>query len=170
MASTKPCRLCNNAVDAKRTVQLFSATGYEHKWASRITALLLVQVDETDLLPSSVCNMCIRRLEFLEKAAADLQAFRKLARQSMSIYQSRGHLKRTRVTSSDVGVSPDTARERPSSKLARKKLVFSCKLIKVNFYKLVNKFWCNFSPRKVIVKCYSFCWKVHPDSQLCRPL
>ena len=37
-------------------------------------------------------------------------------------------LKCTQVTSSDVGVSPDTARERPSSKLARKRLSFSCKL------------------------------------------
>ena len=157
MASTKPCRLCNNAVDAKTTVQLFSATGYKHKWASRITALLLVQVDETDLLPSSVCKMCIRRLEFLEKAAADLQAFRELAQQSMSTHQSRGPLKRTRVTSSDAGVSPDMARERPSSKLARKKLVFSCKLIKVNIYKLLNKIQCNFSPRKVINKFGSFC-------------
>ena len=78
--------------------------------------------------------------EFLEKAAADLQAFRELAQQSMSTHQSRGPLKRTRVTSSDAGVSPDMARERPRSKLARKKLVFSCKPIKVNIYKLLKKF------------------------------
>ena len=53
MARTKPCPLCNNVVDAKTTVQLFSTIryknkiGYKNKWASRITALL---VDETDLL------------------------------------------------------------------------------------------------------------------------
>ena len=74
--------------------------------------MLLVQVDETDLLPSSVCKMCIRRLESMEKAVADLQAFRELAQRSMSTQQSNGPLKRTRVTSSDVGASPDTARER----------------------------------------------------------
>ena len=70
--------------------------------------------------------MCIHRLEFLEKAAADLQVFREFTQQSMSTYMSSGPLKRTRVTSSDVGVSPYMARERPSSKSVRKKLVFSC--------------------------------------------
>ena len=77
-------------------------------------------------LPSSGCKLCIRRLEFLEKAAANLHAFRELAQQSMSTYQSSELLKRTWVTSRDDGVSPYIARERPSSKLARKKLVFSC--------------------------------------------
>ena len=73
IATTKPCCLWDNIAQAKTTVQLFSATGYKNRWASRIAALLLVQVDETDDLPSSVCKMCIRRLESLEKAAADLQ-------------------------------------------------------------------------------------------------
>ena len=74
--------------------------------------MLLVQVDETNLLPSSVCKMCICHLEFLEKVAVDLQDFRELAQHSMSTHQSYGPLKRTRVTSSDVGVSPDMAKER----------------------------------------------------------
>ena len=131
MATTKQCCLCSNTVDAKATIQLFSATGCKNKWASRITGLLHVKVDETDL-PSSVCKMCIRRLESLEKAVANLQAFGELSQRSLSTHQSNGPLKRTRVTSSDVGASPDTTRKRPSSKLARKKLVFSGKLIKVN--------------------------------------
>ncbi len=38
-------------------------------------------------------------------------------------------LKRTRVTCGEVGVSPDIARARPSSKLSRKILVFDCKWV-----------------------------------------
>ena len=139
MANTKLCRLCTTPVNTKTIVQLFSETGKTHNWASRITALLLVKVDETDRLSPCVCRKCIRRLESLEKAATELQAFRELAQRSMSTHQSHDHLKRTRITSSDVGVSPDTARAGPSFKLARKKLVYTCKLLIQNIYKLYNK-------------------------------
>ena len=169
IATTKPCCLCSNTVDAKTTVQLFSATGYRNKWASRITALLLVQGDETDFLPSTVCARCAYRYIIWTLWKRQLQIFRELAQRCMSTHQLYGPLKHTRVTSSDTGVSPDTARVRPTSKLTRKKLVFSCKLIKLNIYKLFNKIWCNFSLRKVIHKFDSSCWrKVHPQGQLCR--
>ena len=39
----------------------------------------------------------------------------------------RGPLKQTKVTSSDVGVSPDMLRERPCSKMSRKSLSFESK-------------------------------------------
>ena len=88
--------------------------------------------------------MWLRRVEFLEKAIANRQAFRELAQRSMNAHQYYGSLKRTNVTSSGVGVSPDTAKARPSSKVARKKLFFSCKLIKQNIHNHCNKVQCNF--------------------------
>ena len=105
---------CSVQFDTKTNGPLQSLPCYLCKWMRLI------------FVSSSVCKLCIHRLEFLEKAAADLQAFRELAQHFMSTYQSCGPLKRTRVTSSDIGVSPYMARERPSSKLARKKVVFSC--------------------------------------------
>ncbi len=82
-------------------------------------------MDEDDQLPPHVCNMCTRRLESLEKATADLKAFQELAQRSSALGQVNP-LKRTRVTCGEVGwgVSPDTARARPSSKLSRKILVW----------------------------------------------
>ena len=35
--------------------------------------------------------------------------------------------KRTRLTSANIGISPDTVRLRPIAKLSRKRLVFECK-------------------------------------------
>ena len=65
----------------------------------------------------------------LEKAAADLKAFKQLASCSISALERvRCPLKRLKCTSSDVGVSPDTARERPRSKLSRKILEFNSKV------------------------------------------
>ncbi len=80
---------------------------------------LHVTVDEDDQLPPHVCNMCTRRLESLEKATVDLKAFQELAQRSSALGQVNP-LKRTRVTCGEVGVSPNTARARPSSKLSRK--------------------------------------------------
>lgn len=129
MASTAICcRLCRANVDAKRTAHMFTVKGLRNKWASRISTLLHVAVDENDRLSPHVCNMCTRRVEYLEKAAADLKAFKELARCSLTAGQVNP-LKRTRVTSGEVGVSPDTVRVRPSSKLSRKVLVFNCKWV-----------------------------------------
>ena len=84
-------------------------------------------MDEDEWISPYVCNniMCTPRLENLEKANADLQAFRELAQ--CSLEAQTNPMKRTRVTSGEVGVSPDTARARPSSKLLRKKLTYECK-------------------------------------------
>ena len=43
--------------------------------------------------------------------------------------QVQGPLKRTKETSGSVGVSPDTVRDRPHSKTARRRLEYSCKYI-----------------------------------------
>ncbi len=93
------CRLCRATIDAKRTTHMFSVKG---KWASRISTLLHVTVDEDDQLPPHVCNMCTRRLESLEKATADLKAFQELAQRSSALGQVNP-LKRTRVTCGEVG-------------------------------------------------------------------
>ena len=128
MASTGQCRLCKAIlVDTKNTIHLFTAKGKSNKWASRISTLLAVSVNEDDKISPHVCSMCKRRIVTLEKAATDLRAFKQLAQCTLAALKSRGPLKRTRVTSGDVGVSPDTARERPSSKLSRRQLVFQCK-------------------------------------------
>ena len=65
----------------------------------------------------------IYRILALERAASDLIAFKALAKASYA----RGPLKRTKETSGDVGVSPNTLRERPPTKLARKRLNFQSK-------------------------------------------
>ena len=59
----------------------------------------------------------------MEKATVELAAFKKLA---ASALERRG-TKRVKETSGEVGVSPNTARLRPRSKLARKKLTFESK-------------------------------------------
>ena len=99
----------------------------QNRCTFRISTLLKVAVDEDEWISPYVCNnsMCTPRLENLEKANADLQAFRELAQ--CSLEAQTNPMKRTRVTSGEVGVSPDTARARPSSKLSRKKLTYECK-------------------------------------------
>ena len=66
---------------------------------------------------------CTHRLSLLEKAIEDCKAFRELAISSLNAQMK----KRTRVTSADIGVSPDTVRLRPSAQLSQKRLVFECK-------------------------------------------
>ena len=118
------CRLCKITTDAKRTIHLFTL---ENRWAFRISSLLKVAVFQDEKISPHVCTMCTRRLESLEKANADLQAFQELAQRLLEAQTNT--LKRTRVTSGEVGVSLDTARARPSSKLSRKKLTYECKYI-----------------------------------------
>ena len=82
-------------------------------------------MDVSDGISPYMCNMCQTRLVTLEKAVLDIKSFRNLAKHSSEALS--GPFKRTKVTNSDIGVSPDTARERPSSKRARKRLNFTSK-------------------------------------------
>ena len=60
-----------------------------------------------------ICEKCKLRIVFHENAAADLKEFKETARCSRSaLDRARGPLKRPKSTSSHLGVSPDTARER----------------------------------------------------------
>lgn len=132
MASTTrvcQCRLCRTVVESKRAVSLFTAIGIQHEWAQRIERLLELPVDRSDSLPTYICTKCKQRIEALEKAAVDLKGFKDMAWCSKTALERvRCPLKRTKATSSDTGVSPDTQRERPKSKLTRKRLDFDSKI------------------------------------------
>jgi hypothetical protein len=126
MAGTQVlCRLCRERVPSKRALSLFSTISSKQKWGERITSLLEVTVCKNDPLPPHICSKCKNKILALERAASDLAAFKALAKATYAI--ARGPLKRTKDTSGDVGVSPDTARERPRTKLARKRLHFPSK-------------------------------------------
>ena len=71
MTSTSVCQL-----DSRSSVNLYTAIGLKHKWASRISALLQVAVDDDKMLTSHVCTKCTLSLVALEKAEIDLHAFK----------------------------------------------------------------------------------------------
>ena len=73
---------------------------------------------QQDNLPPHVCNKCTSRVSALEKATADLAAFKRSARSVMQ--EAHQSLKRTKETTGSFGVSPDTLRCRPRSKMARR--------------------------------------------------
>ena len=125
MASMNVCRLCKQTSDAPTTVNIFTTRSQSKNWPSRISSLLNVVVENRGTLPPHVCKMCIRRVESLERSLVDLENFKVLAQTSLRDLSTRGPVKRTRVTGGDIGVSPTTARARPSAKLSRRQL-FQC--------------------------------------------
>ena len=120
MASVNVCRLCT-FVD--KTINLFSRAGMRNEWSSMISAMLDITIEDDERVSPYVCYKCTRRLSLLEKAIENRKAFRELAISSFNAQMK----KRTRVTSADIGISPDTVRLRPSAKLSRKRLVFECR-------------------------------------------
>ena len=74
-----------------------------------------------------MCCVCKNRLVTLEKAVLDIRSFSDLVKHSSESLSAICPFKRTKVTNSDLGVSPNTARDQPSSKRARKRLHFSSK-------------------------------------------
>lgn len=121
MATLLVCRLCQE--HPTKALSLFSAISMKQGWAGRITSLLEVPVCEGDGYSAHICHKCKNRIESLERAAEDLVTFKVLARSAFT--NPRTALKRTKETSSEVGVSPDTLRERPRSKLSRRRLEYS---------------------------------------------
>jgi hypothetical protein len=85
-----------------------------------------IPVTRADGLPEHICRKCKRKLERLEKAAEELESFRSAAKNTFStLALKRNELKRTKETSSSVGVSPDTLKSRPpAKKLTRRHLEF----------------------------------------------
>lgn len=130
--ATRVCRLCRSLVLDVKATSLFTSMGLVNQWPSRIESLLNVPVSKDDGLPTHICCKCKTRIVNLERARIDLEEFKELARCSKSALDrvrstSKCPVKRTRNTSGNVGVSPDTQRERPKSKLTRKRLDFESK-------------------------------------------
>ena len=115
--ATFECRLCQVPIPRHRTVSLFGPKLEKERLSTRISDLLDVPVGVNDGLPEYICEKCKRKLDRLVKAAEELEEFK---RQASRIYTEFGlkrkDLKRTKETSSAVGVSPDTAMRRPPSK------------------------------------------------------
>ena len=111
------CRLCWENIPDKRTISIFTKKSLERGWPSRITALLDIPVSKDDQLPAHICTRCMTSVA-LEKACLDLAAFKKSSR--ACIERARQSVKRKKESTGSVGVSPDTLRERPRSKVARR--------------------------------------------------
>ena len=124
--SSKVCRLCGSTTADKRCTSLFTSTGLQHAWASRINRILRVEVATDDGLPKQICRACKTRLEALERAEEDRAAFTDMAKKSYrALVASSRPIKRTKVSSGDVGISPDTATARPpAKKLSSRRLDF----------------------------------------------
>ena len=121
--SSKVCRLCGSTTADKRCTSLFTSTGLQHAWVSRINRILRVEVATDDGLPKQTCRACKTRLEALERAEEDRAAFTKMAKKSYrALVASSRPIKRTKVSSGD---SPDTATARPpAKKLSSRRLDF----------------------------------------------
>ena len=101
------CRLCLSETSPNNSISLFSKRSVEKNWASRISDLLLVDLATSmDSLPPQFCSKSCRRMERLEKAVPDLTDFRRQTRESYRAVQVPR--KRTKETSSNIGVTTDT--------------------------------------------------------------
>ena len=151
---TRVYRLCRALVPSKRAVSLFTTTGIQQQWSRRIESLLCVPAESSDGLPGYICEKCKVRILSLEKAALDLEEFKETARCSRSALARP--LKRPKSTSSQFGVSPDTARQRPRSKISRKRLDFESKFSKHNKFGKKCKYQClSFLDRSQQECCFS---------------
>jgi len=83
-------------------------------------------VNDDDGLPNLICAKCKRRVETLESAMMDLTQFKKEVTSCVATFLAqRRACKRIKDTSSDCGVSPDTAKARPpSKKMSHRRLDF----------------------------------------------
>lgn len=83
-------------------------------------------MNDDDGLPNLICAKCKRRVETLESAVMDLTQFKKEVTSCVATFLAqRRACKRIKDTSSDCGVSPDTAKARPpSKKMSHRRLDF----------------------------------------------
>ena len=81
-------------------------------------SLLDIPLSQNDHLPQHVCSRCMTLFVSLEKSSIDLAAFKRAAMSGFEHAQMS--LKRTKEMASQMGASPDTIRERPRSKVARR--------------------------------------------------
>ena len=116
------CRLCWESSPDHKVTNIFTGKSLKKEWPCRISSLLDIPVDSSDQLPPHVCFKCLTRVVSLEKASANLTAFKSSARSVME--QALRPLKRTKETSGEVNVSPNTLRVRPQSKIPRSETPF----------------------------------------------
>ena len=109
------CRICLSTVETKHSTALFTATCLSQGWPTRIRELLYVEVVKDDGLPSHICRSCRGKVVSIE---VKLQNLRALAQESLKKLQDTrsGERKRSKDTSSRLGVSPHTANARPPAK------------------------------------------------------
>ena len=88
--AARVCCLCRAAVAPNRSIYIFSASAVKNKWASRIGQLLETPLDK-EITPY-MCEMCKGRLINLEKAVADLAAFKDF---SQTFWRGTGKGKRS---------------------------------------------------------------------------
>ena len=69
-------------------------------------------------MTTHVCSKCMAKVVALVKAMVDLAELKRSAVSGMQ--QVQRSLKRTKETTGDVGVSPNTQRARPRSKIPRR--------------------------------------------------
>ena len=109
------CRLCASSISSHHYLSIFSYSSVQKNWPSRIQQLLSVELSGTENLPHHICNVCKKRVEYLEKAHSDLLLFKSQVKNA-EILLSKRPMKRTKETSGSIGVSPDTVRLRPLPK------------------------------------------------------
>ena len=118
--------MCRAVVSTKRMMNLFKAVAIQQNWISRITALVGVYVCKDDGLPPYMCEKCKNLMLKFEKSLQELEEFKGLVKCSISaLERTRGPRKRTKTTGDDIGASPNTIKERPNAKIARR-LDYTC--------------------------------------------
>ena len=103
------CRLYRDLVPCTKTMHLSTSAGIQKSWAPRISLLLDIPVEQ-EKLSSQICSRCANRVESLGEGSQVLSSFR--------LNRFTG-LKRTKETSGDVGVSPDTINDHWTQRLPR---------------------------------------------------
>ena len=129
------CRLCSSTTSRKYLFGLFTPLGEKEKLSDCLSTLLLVPITKNDKLPQYICRKCKEAFLVVERK---LKSLRIQAKESFDKFQqtvpmhTQTHFnaptctpesrKRPKHTSSLTGVSPFTARSRPPSKKASRRL------------------------------------------------
>ena len=80
LSSGRTCRLCCSVISSHQYLSLFTASSIRNKWPTTIQDLLGVSVSTDDGLPQHIRSVCRKRLEVLEQAALDSEAFQRQAK------------------------------------------------------------------------------------------
>ena len=118
------CRVCLESVEQKYSIALFGDVGMRMKWANRLEELLRVPVSASDSFPPYICRACRGKVETVEKKLSSLRYMAHASYEKLS-GDAVANRKRTKHTSSAVGISPSTAKARPPAKRCTPRQLFS---------------------------------------------